>query len=251
MKFTSTIFTTTAAILSLSSMNTGVHATISPYVECCENNGGSYSITQGVDGQAGICTKDGTQYTDELFFQNFCESNDGPYSFSYEFPETTTDNFVHGLCVRGVSSSDISVTSNRGDLSYEKKSNWRNGVTMWGDRDYKSKDLITRAGNDSQCQGGIYLQPNKHKDIERGTSITVTVRYSDRYSFDLCATVNTENSAESVRDGGWPHSLPRNNFSASKEYKYEGVLSNPSIRGGGNTKEGEMIFYCRQFSGRH
>jgi len=251
MKFTSTIFTT-AAILSLSIINTGVHAMGNPYADCCVDNGGTYSITEGVNGQAGLCTKDGTQYTADKFFKDYCESNTGRYSFSYEFPSTTTDEFVHGLCVRGVSSSDISVTSNRGDLSYKKKSDWGNGVKMWGDRDFESKDLITRRGNDSQCQGGTYLQPSKHKDIKKGTKITVTVRYSDRYSFDLCATVNTKNSEKSVRDGGWSHSLPRDNFgSASEKYKYSGVLSNPNVRGGGNTKEGDMVFYCRRFSGKH
>ena len=61
---------------TLLSLTLGTHATLSPYVTCCNNNNGDYHIVESQHGQSsGICKQD-NQYTNaKVFYNNNCKSD--------------------------------------------------------------------------------------------------------------------------------------------------------------------------------
>ena len=93
-------------------------------------------------------------YASKGIVRGFPES---AYEQTFDFPSTDSDQFVHGFCVMG---GDASVFSdNFLDLEYRVIRNFKDGVTLWGDRDY----VAAGVSGDAMCEGGIYLQPNYHK----------------------------------------------------------------------------------------
>ena len=76
---------------------------------------------------------------------------------SFSFPPTSTNQFVHGLCVMGASYAEA--TSTNTNLSYSTVSNFKDGVTLWNDRNYVANGV----SGDEMCEGGIYLKPSNHK----------------------------------------------------------------------------------------
>ena len=76
---------------------------------------------------------------------------------SYNFPADNTNQFVHGLCAMGA--SHVQATSTDPNLTYTPISEFQNGVKMWDDRNY----VTSNVSGVEMCQGGIYLQPSRHK----------------------------------------------------------------------------------------
>ena len=76
-----------------------------------------------------------------------------PPDVSYQFPAVGTAEFTHAICVLGASKA--SATSNDPDLGYNSIPDFQNGVKMWDDRTYTSKNVQ----GEELCQGGIYLKP--------------------------------------------------------------------------------------------
>ena len=91
--------------------------------------------------------------------KSYCKTLPGPSSplISYNFPTDNTNEFVHGICAMGA--SRVQATSTDPNLTYTPISEFQNGIKMWGDRNYVASNV---SGN-KMCQGGIYLQPSKHK----------------------------------------------------------------------------------------
>ena len=54
---------------------------------------------------------------------------------SCTFPSTYIEIFVHGICVLGASYAKAT-SSNYSDLTYTLMPNCKDGVKLWGDRDY-------------------------------------------------------------------------------------------------------------------
>jgi len=114
----------------------------------------------------------------------------------YEFPKTQTNEFVHGICVK--SSKYASALASDNDLVYVAIENVQSGVRMWEDRDY------TLAGVEgSPCEGSTFLQPSRHKSIDKNTEITVAAFLEDDPTGDICIMVEEGNN----RDGGFGASL--------------------------------------------
>jgi len=67
--------------------------------------------------------------------KGFAKGDTSTYSFTNEFPETDTDQFVHGFCVTGASNA-VAFSSNNVDLKYQSV-DFVEDVQAWGDRNYK------------------------------------------------------------------------------------------------------------------
>ena len=91
--------------------------------------------------------------------KSYCKALPGPSSplISYNFPADGTNQFVHGLCTMGA--SHVQATSTDPNLTYTPISEFQNGVKMWDDRNY----VTSNVSGVEMCQGGIYLQPSRHK----------------------------------------------------------------------------------------
>ena len=81
----------------------------------------------------------------------------GTFDLSYVFPPVATSQFVHGLCVLGA--SEARAISDDPQLFYTSIPNFRDDVTLWSDRGYKTLGV----DNEEVCEGGTYLQPSLHK----------------------------------------------------------------------------------------
>lgn len=108
-----------------------------------------------------------------------------------EFPETDTNQFVHGLCVQGASSVAAYATDT--NVRYTQYQNFTSGMQAWGDRDYTLEGV-----ENTVCAGGIFLQPNRHKDINRFTDIVVGAIPIDEH-VTICGFVEYNRK----RDGLW------------------------------------------------
>jgi len=114
----------------------------------------------------------------------------------YQFPETQTGEFVHGICVH--SSKYASAFSTDDELKYVAIENVESGALVWGDRTY------TLAGVESSpCAGSTFLQPSRHKSINQNTEITAAAFLEEEPGADICIFVEEGNG----RDGGFSNSL--------------------------------------------
>jgi len=121
--------------------------------------------------------------------------SDSAYPYVITFPEVDTSEFVHGICVAGASSA--TAISTDADLVYKEVPNFKSGQTAWGNRE--NYPII---GVESTiCNGGIFLQPNRHKKIDRYSEITVGANAIGE-SVEICAFVEA-----STRDGNWPETI--------------------------------------------
>ena len=78
-------------------------------------------------------------------------------SLFYNFPPVQTNQFVHGICVMGAKYAEA--TSTDPELTYTLIPEFQNGVKMWADRTYMTSEV----SGTELCEGGIYLQPSRHK----------------------------------------------------------------------------------------
>jgi hypothetical protein len=153
----------------------------------------------------------------------------------YEFPVVDTDEFVHGLCVMGLTSNDeASATSTDPDLTYEAISGFSEGFQLFGNRDYLSSGT---SGEASHCEGGMYLQPSLVKETKRGTKITGSLLFGESYSVTCCIFVEADHNP--VRDGRWPEQLEESWVLQETKFQW--------TNGGSFTEN--MVAYCRDFDG--
>jgi len=150
--------------------------------------------------------------------------NDNAYEETYTFPPTDTNQIVHGLCVLGASSAGA-FSDTDFDLKYRAVPDFQDGVKLWSDRDYVA-DGITGA---DMCEGGIYLEPSRHKDIDRYTDITIGANSIDGGYITMCVLLSTDN-----RTGNWDKYFPSNRFTVSEEF----VFTSDRATGG-------MRSYCK------
>ena len=73
MKFTIPSSVTFLAFVAVSNNGRVVQGALSPAVNCCKNNGGSYEI---VDGGDAICSKNGSFFDANTFMNNNCPINE-------------------------------------------------------------------------------------------------------------------------------------------------------------------------------
>merc|ERR1712008_53858 len=134
---------------------------------------------------------------------------------SYTFPPVQTNQFVHGLCVKGV--SDAGASSTDSYLSYTSVANFQDGMKIWDDRNY----VVRGVEGDAMCEGGIYLRPSRHKSIKRNTIISFEGYSSNGDYVTLCAIIESEGG----RRGLWNMALPADGFEVSTEFEWEGIWS--------------------------
>ena len=122
MKFTSTTLTTTSSIAALvllsSSMASGM---VSPYVTCCEDNGGRYETLTNSDGsESGFCKKNGQNLDEVAFYNQYCAPSptEAPV-IDYKFEVYTVNN-----CGRR---STVEATFN---LNARRRHFWSDSVTV-------------------------------------------------------------------------------------------------------------------------
>lgn len=127
--------------------------------------------------------------------KGFAKGDTSTYSFTNEFPETDTDQFVHGFCVTGASNA-VAFSSNNVDLKYQSV-DFVEGVQAWGDRNYKYQGV-----ENSPCAGGVLLQPNRHKSISRYTDTAIGMDPIDD-SAKMCVLLFSGDR----RHGRWPEKL--------------------------------------------
>lgn len=72
----------------------------------------------------------------------------------YDFPPVTTDYFLHGICVLDAFYAEV--TSTDPDLHYTMVEDFQDGVKLWDNANYYSKNVVGEAA----CQGGVYLRPS-------------------------------------------------------------------------------------------
>ena len=173
---------------------------------------------------------------------------EGAYEQIYSFPSTDTNQLVHGFCVLGASSASA-VSDTYLDLEYKLVPDFKDGVKLWGDRDYTVQGIT----GPEMCQGGIYLEPKKHKvsmkpmwlyfqrnkwihpnnylfqSIPRYTDIEVGMNSIDGGYMSMCVFVSSDS-----RNGKWNNVLPDDRFTISDEFTW----SNGST-------SGKMRSYCK------
>merc|ERR1712150_349865 len=102
---------------------------------------------------------------------------------------------------------------------------FQNGVKMWADRNY----ITSEVSGAEMCQGGIYLEPSRHKTIVRGTDISVEASPSNNgVPLTVCAFVVSTDR----RTGKWDQTLPTEGF----------TVSSSSFKWSSN---GRMKSYCK------
>jgi hypothetical protein len=157
----------------------------------------------------------------------------------YEFPQTLTSEFVHGICFH--SAKPLTALAREpmhpwlereGPLYYEPIENLASGTQVWADR----SNFKFTGVEGSPCEGATYLQPSKHKYIPPGTVITVTAANGGEFTGKICMLVEKENKY--VRDGGFPENLP------ASDPLIENYGSSTSLGWNG----GSFLVYCRTFS---
>lgn len=116
---------------------------------------------------------------------------EGVFAETLEFPEVQTNELVHGICVGGA--SHVSAYSSDNNLYYTQHTNFTSGQVAWDDRNY-----VLDGVENTVCAGGIYLQPTRHKTINRFTDIVVGANPTEDY-LTICALVEYNRG----RDGGW------------------------------------------------
>jgi len=130
--------------------------------------------------------------------KGFAKGDIDAYSFTNEFPETDTDQFVHGFCVTGASKA-IAFSSNDHILEYEAVE-FVEGVKAWGDRNY-----VYEGVEGSMCEGGVLLRPSRHKSIARYTDIAIGMDPTD--PTDETAKMCVLLYSGDTRHGRWPEKL--------------------------------------------
>jgi len=136
---------------------------------------------------------------------------DGAYQETYSFPPTDTNQFVHGICVKGASRAGA-FSDNNLNLDYKVVPDFKDGVVLWGDRTY----VASGVKGDAMCEGGIFLQPSKHKTIHRFSDITVGANPIDGNYVSVCVFVEPGKG----RNGKWEDILPDYSFEASGEFNW-------------------------------
>lgn len=127
--------------------------------------------------------------------RGFAKGDKTTFPFTNEFPETETEQFVHGICVTGASNA-IAFSSNNHVLEYESV-DFVEGVKAWGDRSY-----VYSGVEGSVCEGGVLLRPSHHKTIAPYTDIAVGMDPIDD-SAKMCVLLFSGD----VRHGRWPEKL--------------------------------------------
>lgn len=155
---------------------------------------------------------------------------------AYDFPPTTTDQLVHGLCAMGFES--VSATSSFPNLKYDLVENFKDGTRLWPTDPLKQlhRDFVGKGGF---CEGGTYIQPSRHQAINKGTKISVRGLSQPGVDAKLCYFVECDRQNHN-RDGGWDE-LP--GFEYVKRYQWDAErLSDQYYRGLGESK-----IYCKTF----
>jgi len=120
-----------------------------------------------------------------------------PSIVSMTLPATTTNQLVHGICVKGAQSA--SASSNRATYKTTMIENFTSGMKAWDDRNY-----IIEGVESTPCNDGLFLKPNRHKKIGRNTVIEIEIERASNDYATLCVFVEPPGK----RDGGFTKSLP-------------------------------------------
>merc|ERR1712150_171539 len=120
----------------------------------------------------------------------------------YDFPASTTDYLLHGMCVMGATHAMAS--GDDPDLFYTPMADFMDGVKLWDDANYITKNVL----GDAACEGGIYLRPNLLQRIAKNTVISVEASSSGTEPVTLCVFLMTND----YRHGNWDAYLPTAGF---------------------------------------
>lgn len=110
MKLTIALYTTTVSAFILS----GSNALVSPSVTCCSDNGGTYEIVKGSDGESGVCVKDGVYYDEMTFMQDNCPPPSPSPSPTPSSPPSKYSVYAVNNCDNTVSAEFVLATSAHG-----------------------------------------------------------------------------------------------------------------------------------------
>ena len=67
-------FTITSLTILAATSISGINTVNSPYVNCCEQKGGTYPIITNSNGDTGFCKKDGINTEEVFFLKNNCDA---------------------------------------------------------------------------------------------------------------------------------------------------------------------------------
>jgi len=125
-----------------------------------------------------------------------------PKRVSMTLPQTLSKILVHGICVKGAMFASGKST-NKSQPTYKMVDNFKSGTNAWADRTYKIYGV-----ENTPCEGGIYLEPSRHKSIGKGNIMELDFeRETGNYDFmTVCIFVDER------RNSGWIKSLPESGF---------------------------------------
>mmetsp|Transcript_11793 Transcript_11793/g.24948 ORF Transcript_11793/g.24948 Transcript_11793/m.24948 type:complete len:749 (-) Transcript_11793:183-2429(-) len=171
-----------------------------------------------------------TSAPNQPYDPDFCE--DCITTCTLDFPEISTQHFVHGFCT--YDTDFVEILGPGGNNTYTVASgDFQRSVQLFGDQSYTANITYDGTGTTKDqklCEGGTYHQPDLYQSLFQGNAFQFIASESNDYSSSTSMRVCAMVSDQLDEDGGLNDWLAREKM--SPDVTWPVVLNNPFILAG-------------------